>query len=69
VTTQGPEDDDAADRLVGLLHNELRTSRSKALAGGKEAEEVTGDITERVQRIRELNAAGWPNKQDADSEQ
>lgn len=50
----------SADPLVSLLHTELRTVRRSALDKGADPEEVTADITGRVRRLRDLNAAGWP---------
>ena len=48
-----------ADRIAELLHRELRTAGTAAKEDGASAEEVTNDLTERLQRIRRLNAEGW----------
>ncbi|MFI5911031.1 hypothetical protein [Dactylosporangium sp. NPDC051541] len=45
------------DRLAKLLHRELRTARSDAIEGGADPDEITADLTERIQRLRELNNA------------
>ncbi|GAA3294961.1 hypothetical protein Dvina_41280 [Dactylosporangium vinaceum] len=47
--------DPPEDRLARLLHRELRTARSDALEGGADPDEITADLTERIQRLRSLN--------------
>ena len=54
-----PPTDPPADRITELLHRELRTARSAAMDEGNSPEEITADLTERVRRLRSLNAAGW----------
>lgn len=54
-----PPADPPADRITELLHRELRTARSSAMDEGKSPEEITADLTERVRRLRRLNANGW----------
>ncbi|MET7423435.1 hypothetical protein [Dactylosporangium sp. NPDC005555] len=54
-----PPTDPPADRIAELLHRELRTARSAAMEEGSSPDEITADLTERVARMRRLNAAGW----------
>jgi hypothetical protein len=49
--------DPPADRLAELVRRELREARTAALAAGADPAEVTADLTERVRRLRERNAA------------
>ncbi|GGM21549.1 hypothetical protein ACFFX1_00615 [Dactylosporangium sucinum] len=55
-----PEPDAPEDRVVNLLHDALRGARQAALDEGRDPEEITADITEKVERLRRLNASGWP---------
>jgi len=60
--TKSPADppaDEPAERLAELLHRELRTAGTAAKDDGATAEEVTADLTERLKRLRRLNAEGW----------
>jgi hypothetical protein len=54
-----PPADPPADRITELLHRELRTKRTSAMDEGTSPDEITADLTERVARLRRLNAAGW----------
>jgi hypothetical protein len=56
----GDTSDGPTNPLVDLLHDELRAARTAALDEGTDPEEITADITKRVNRFRALNAAGWP---------
>ena len=60
--TTSPADEpteEPAERLAKLLHRELRTAGTAAKEDGATADEVTADLTERLQRLRRLNAEGW----------
>jgi hypothetical protein len=48
-----------SQRLAELLHRELRTAGTEARDNGATEDEVTADLTERLERIRSLNADGW----------
>ena len=51
--------DQPAERLAEFLHKELRCAGSAAKESGASVEEITDDLTERLETIRRLNAAGW----------
>lgn len=53
------EDDQPTQELANLLHKELRSAGSAAKESGATVEEITADLTDRLERLRHLNAAGW----------
>jgi hypothetical protein len=63
--TVGPDDRPDASELLPepaadlerLLHKELRAAYSATIDGGADPEEVTADLTERLRRVRAMNAA------------
>ncbi|MET7400484.1 hypothetical protein KZZ52_13205 [Dactylosporangium sp. AC04546] len=57
-----PAEPSADDQVVNLLHDALRGARQAALDEGRDPEEITADITEKVERLRRLNASGWPSQ-------
>jgi hypothetical protein len=51
--------DQPAERLAEFLHKELRSAGTAAKESGATVEEVTDDLTERLNVIRQLNAVEW----------
>lgn len=51
--------DQPAERLAEFLREELRSAGTAAKESGATVEEVTDDLTERLNLIRRLNAVGW----------
>src|SRR5581483_1271699 len=49
----------AQRRLAEFLHAELRSAGTAAKNSGATVEDVTDDLTERLDMIQRLNAAGW----------
>jgi hypothetical protein len=60
-----PPADQPAERLAEFLRRELRTAGKEAKSDGATAEEVTADLTERLKKLRRLNAEGWPARRPA----
>jgi hypothetical protein len=52
-----PADDEQAERVAAVLRQELRDAGRQARAAGTDPEEITADLTERLARLRRLNAA------------
>jgi len=53
------QDNQPTEELAKLLHRELRSAGSAAKESGATVEEITADLTERLEKLRHLNAIGW----------
>jgi len=53
------QDNRQTEELAKLLHRELRSAGSAAKESGATVDEITADLTERLERLRHLNAVGW----------
>jgi hypothetical protein len=53
--TPGADGDD--ERVAAVLRRELRAAGRAARESGTDPEEITADLTERLARLRRLNAA------------
>lgn len=50
-------DDEQAAKVAAVLRQELRAAGRAARESGTDPEEITSDLTERLARLRRLNAA------------
>jgi hypothetical protein len=50
-------DDEQAEQVAAVLRRELRAAGRAARESGTDPEEITSDLTERIARLRRLNAA------------
>ncbi|MFD0580729.1 hypothetical protein [Dactylosporangium darangshiense] len=49
--------DEQAERVAAVLRRELQAAGQAARESGTDPEEITADLTERLARLRRLNAA------------